>query len=145
MGAIKILLIDDDPGVVRALSTQLRRAGYEPLAALDAVQATMFARKELPALILLDLGLPGGDGLRVLENLSRSSATASIPVLILTGRSDPEKFARARALGVVDCFVKGPDLEPLMAKVRALTGAPDGAADAPAPAAGPAPTDGPPA
>jgi DNA-binding response OmpR family regulator len=125
MSAPKILLIDDDPGVVRALSSQLRREGYEPLAAMDAIQATMFARKESPAVILLDLGLPGGNGLRVLENLARSSATAGIPVLILTGRSDPRKFARARELGAVDCFVKGSDLEPLMAKVRALAGPSD--------------------
>lgn len=135
MAPTKILLIDDDPGVVRGLSARLRREGYEPLAALDAVQATMFARKESPVLILLDLGLPGGDGLRVLENLSRSAATAAIPVLILTGHSDPEKFARARALGAVDCFVKGPDLEPLLARVRALAGPPAGVA----PADGPTP------
>jgi DNA-binding response OmpR family regulator len=56
-------------------------------------------------------------------------------VLILTGHSDPEKFARARALGAVDCFVKGPDLEPLLARVRALAGPPVGVepADGPAP------------
>jgi DNA-binding response OmpR family regulator len=121
MAAPKILLVDDDPGVVRALSAQLRREGYETLAALDAVQASMFAHKESPALILLDLALPGGDGIRVLENLSRSAATAAIPVLILTGSGDPEKFARARELGAVDCFIKGVDLEPLLARIRAIT------------------------
>jgi len=81
----------------------------------------MFARKESPALILLDLALPGGDGIRVLENFSRSAATAAIPVLILTGSGDPEKFARARELGAVDCFIKGADHEPLLARIRAIT------------------------
>jgi len=120
MAPPKILLIDDDPAVVRGLSARLRREGYEPVAALDAVQATLFARKESPAVILLDLGLPGGNGLRVLENLSRSSATAAIPVVILTGQSDPEKLARARQLGAADCFVKSDDLEPLLERIRLL-------------------------
>lgn len=131
---VKILLIDDDPGVVRALSAQLRREGYDTLAALDAVQATMFARKESPAAIVLDLGLPGGDGLRVLENLARSAATAAIPVLVLSGRDDPRTFARAKALGAVDCFTKGVDAEPLLSRIRAIAGppVPPSAADVPA-------------
>ena len=122
MAGVKILLIDDDPGVVRALGAALRREGYETLTALDAVQATMFARREMPALILLDLGLPAGDGLRVLEVLSRQASTAAIPVVVLTGSSDPEKLTRARELGASDCFVKGPDLAALMARIRALAG-----------------------
>jgi DNA-binding response OmpR family regulator len=120
--AVKILLIDDDPGVVRGLSARLRREGYETLAAMDAVQAMIFARKEMPDLILLDLALPGGNGIRVLENLSRSSATAGIPVVILSGSSDSTKLALARELGAVDCFVKGADLDPLLSKIRELTG-----------------------
>jgi two-component system KDP operon response regulator KdpE len=144
MAATKILIIEDDPGVVRALSLKLKRAGYEPLTALDGVQATMFARTKSPALILLDLGLPGGDGLRVLENLSRSSSTASIPVLVLTGRNDPEKFKRARELGAVDCFLKGANPEPLLAKIRALTTAPADESDASAPASDAAGDNSPP-
>jgi DNA-binding response OmpR family regulator len=123
------------------LSAHLRREGYEIVVALDAVQATMLARKETPALILLDLGLPGGNGLRVLENLSRSSATAGIPVLVLTGSSDAVKLARARELGAADCFVKSADLTPLLDRVRKLAGPGQTPQDEAAPGAEPLRTD----
>jgi DNA-binding response OmpR family regulator len=72
----KILIVDDDPDTLLGLTLILRRkGGHEVVAASDAIQALMVAIREKPDLIVLDIGLPGGNGLQVLRNL-RAGAEA---------------------------------------------------------------------
>ena len=75
--------------------------------------------RERPDLILLDLGLPAGDGFLVLERLRKIEALAAIPVLIVTGRSDAETRKRVAALGVAPVLTKPVDTEALLAAIRA--------------------------
>src|SRR5438046_10271704 len=70
--------------------------------------------RERPALILLALGLPAGDGLLVLERLRKIETLAAIPVLVVTGRSDPETRKRVEALGLPPVLVKPVQTEALM-------------------------------
>jgi DNA-binding response OmpR family regulator len=65
----KILLIDDDEDVVHALNVRLRSKGYQVAVAGDAIAAVSTARKEKPDLIVLDIGLPGGDGFLVMQRI----------------------------------------------------------------------------
>ena len=85
----KILIVDDDPDLRRGLNLRLRANHYETAYATDGFSAIAMAQKERPDLIILDLGLPAGDGFVVLERLQQSAALSCIPVIILTAR-DPQ-------------------------------------------------------
>jgi DNA-binding response OmpR family regulator len=87
--------------------------------AADAASALTVVNREGPDLILLDLGLPAGDGFLVLERLRKIKALATIPVLVVTGRSDPETRKRVEAMGVAPVLVKPVQTEVLLAAVRA--------------------------
>ena len=85
----KIMIVDDDPDIRQALSLRLRANQFETLNVCDGYSAIAMAQKEHPHLIILDLGLPAGDGFVVLKNLQQYPALSTIPVIVLTAR-DPE-------------------------------------------------------
>jgi two-component system KDP operon response regulator KdpE len=85
----KILVVDDDPDLLRALRLRLKAQDYDISTASDGYSAIATAQKERPDLIILDLGLPVGDGFVVLERLQTSNPLSSIPVIVLTAR-DPQ-------------------------------------------------------
>src|ERR1700687_3915736 len=85
----KILIVDDDSNLRRALKIRLRANHYDTVQASDGYSAIAVAQKEQPNLIILDLGLPAGDGFVVLERLRDSDTLSSIPVIVLTAR-DPQ-------------------------------------------------------
>jgi len=115
-----VLVIDDDKTIVAALSATLRAAGCHVLAAYDAMQGFMLAQREVPAVILLDLQLPAGGGLQVLEKITASSKTQAIPVVIISGASDPRLEAETKAKGA-SFFVRKPvDQKALVALVEGL-------------------------
>ena len=84
----KVLVVEDDLDLVRGLNVRLRANGYNVVAATDGISAISMARKEEPDVILLDLGLPAGDGFTVMERLRLIIPIAHIPIIILTGK-DP--------------------------------------------------------
>ncbi|HEX8812528.1 MAG TPA: response regulator, partial [Terracidiphilus sp.] len=85
----KILIVDDDPDLRRALKIRLRANHYDTVQASDGYSAISVAQKEHPNLIILDLGLPAGDGYVVLKRLQDSDGLSDIPVIVLTAR-DPQ-------------------------------------------------------
>lgn len=117
MTARKILIVDDDPDTRQALSIRLRASGYEPVVAADAMSAVGIARRELPALVLLDLGLPGGDGFSVMARLKQLQPVASIPIIVLSARDAANHRARALADGAVEYFEKPADNDKLLAAI----------------------------
>lgn len=88
-GQGKILIVDDDPDLRIALKLRLRANDYDTINAVDGYSAITQAHKQKPDLIILDLGLPAGDGFVVLDRLHRNPELADIPVIVLTAR-DPE-------------------------------------------------------
>jgi DNA-binding response OmpR family regulator len=118
-GRQKILVIEDDPVARADLQARLAAQGYIVALAADAASALTVVNRERPDLILLDLGLPAGDGFLVLERLRKIKALAAIPVLVITGRSDPETRKRVEAMGVAPVLVKPVQTEVLLAAVRA--------------------------
>jgi DNA-binding response OmpR family regulator len=82
----KILVVDDDPQMRLALQVRLRANQYDTIFAEDGVGSIMEARTHSPDLILLDLGLPAGDGFSVLERLNAIDGLSSIPVIVMSGR-----------------------------------------------------------
>jgi two-component system KDP operon response regulator KdpE len=118
-GRQKVLVIEDDAVARADLQARLGAAGYLVVQAADAASAMTVVNREHPDLILLDLGLPAGDGYLVLERLRKIAAFAAIPVLVITGRSDAETRQRVAKLGVPPMLSKPVDTEALLAAVRA--------------------------
>jgi DNA-binding response OmpR family regulator len=114
----KILVIDDDPDLVRAMRLRLRANNYEVATASDGYSAIASAQKERPALIILDLGLPVGDGFVVLERLQNIDALSSVPVIVLSARDPQSNEERALKAGAAAFFQKPADNDELMNVIR---------------------------
>lgn len=118
----KILVIDDDADIRKLLKIRLGSEGYETAFAWDAVTALTIARKEEPDLIILDLGLPGGDGYVVMERLQTLAPFAMIPIVVLSAQPVDPNAERAKAAGA-HAFVEKPfEMETLLAAVRDALG-----------------------
>ena len=117
--AQRILLIEDDENIVKALMIRLKAKGYEVLVAYDAIMAMQKAMTCDPELILLDITMPGGDGLTLAERLKSSTKTEALPVIFLTASKQSDLRQRALGLGAVAFFEKPFDFEELLATVRA--------------------------
>ncbi len=120
MSNLKILIIDDDRALVALLSRQLRDAGYRVVAALDPVQGMMSAKRETPELVLLDVVMPAGGGMPLLEKLLLNKA----PVIVMTASSDPKLEAEAKSTGAAGFLKKPMDPSALRALVEELLGPP---------------------
>jgi CheY-like chemotaxis protein len=121
-----ILIIEDDLDLANLVALLLKRAGYEVLSAPDAVNAIPMAKRHRPDLVILDLGLPGGGGIKVLERLRALGETMITPVLILTGRSAGDARDEVLAAGAQGFLEKPVEAETLLASVSRLL---DGGAD----------------
>jgi DNA-binding response OmpR family regulator len=115
----KVLIIDDDEQFTLLVANHLRSAGYASLAAVDAMQGFMFAQREGPGLIILDINMPAGGGVSVLERLIKGVRTQMIPVIVVTARQDADIEAQVRAKGAVGFLRKPIDRERLIAAVAA--------------------------
>ncbi|MGA9527778.1 MAG: response regulator [Terriglobales bacterium] len=114
----KIMIVDDDPAIRQALNLRLRANNYEIVSASDGYSALALAQKERPDLILLDLGLPAGDGFAVLNNLQQFPTLSLIPVIVLTARDPQANESRSLKSGAVAFFQKPADNEELLSVVR---------------------------
>lgn len=114
----KIMIVDDDPALCQALNLRLRANSYETFSAYDGYSALALAQKEHPDVILLDLGLPAGDGFSVLQHLQQFPALATIPVIVLTARDPEGNEKRTLDLGAVAFFQKPADNGELLAVIR---------------------------
>jgi DNA-binding response OmpR family regulator len=123
---MKILIIDDDADMRRGLGTRLRAKGYDIAFASDAVLAGTIAIKEKPDLVLLDLGLPGGDGLIVLQRLQRMASMCGIPIIIVSARDSVKNEQQCLAAGAFGYFQKPVDIDRLMAAINGALGAGEG-------------------
>jgi two-component system KDP operon response regulator KdpE len=114
----KILVVDDDPDLVRAMRLRLRANNYEVTTASDGYGAIASAQKDRPALIILDLGLPVGDGFVVLDRLQRSDTLCGVPVIVLSARDPQANEERALKAGASAFFQKPADNDELMNAIR---------------------------
>jgi DNA-binding response OmpR family regulator len=112
------MIVEDNPDLSYALGLHLRSNHYETVSAGDAYSAMALAKRELPDLILLDLGLPGRDGLAVIRTLQEYPSLTSIPVIILSAR-DPQGHEKEILESRAVAFFKKPaNTEELLACVR---------------------------
>jgi two-component system phosphate regulon response regulator PhoB len=102
----KLLVVDDEPGAGEILEQRLRDAGFTTIMAADGVRALELAREQKPELILLDIVMPELDGFEVCRLLRRDEATASIPVIFLTARTEEMDRIVGLELGAEDYITK---------------------------------------
>ena len=113
-----ILVVDDDPGVLENLRTLLQRQGYDVLATSSPDQAIELAARRPPELVLLDVLMPGIDGLELARILREQTGLAATPVIFLSALHDAESTARGFANGGVDYLTKPFRRDELLARVR---------------------------
>lgn len=106
----RVLVVDDDPDMTRLIAGALKSAGAVPIAAYDALQGMTVAQRELPSLIIVDLHMPAGGGLKLLEKLRNSVKTAEIPVLVITADTADDLPRQAQDLGARGFLRKPVDL-----------------------------------
>jgi DNA-binding response OmpR family regulator len=118
----RILIVEDDPKIVAALTVRLKAAGYEVFIARDAVMAMAVAVQHEPDLVLLDISMPGGNGFMVAERLQNSTVLADVPIIFLTASKLPEWRKKAREIGAAGFFEKPYDAAELLDAIRKALG-----------------------
>ena len=102
----KILLVEDDRFLIKAVYTKLTQKGFEVILANDGDEAISKAKAEKPEIVLLDMVLPKKSGFEVLRELKGNPETASIPVFILSNLAQDQDIQEGKALGAEDYIVK---------------------------------------
>jgi len=115
----KILLVEDNEMNRDMLSRRLARRGYEVVIAVDGEQGVAMARSEMPALILMDMSLPGLDGWEATRQIKAAPETRAIPVIALTAHAMSGDREKAVAAGCDDFDTKPVDLARLLEKIEA--------------------------
>lgn len=119
VGKTRILIIDDDVGFRDLLRIHLSAAGYQVQVAEDGVTGGRALLEKAPDLIVSDLNMPFLDGFELLSLLRSDAQTASIPVILLSGRSDGDTMAKAVELGAADFLTKPVTRDQLLESVEA--------------------------
>jgi two-component system, OmpR family, KDP operon response regulator KdpE len=115
---IKVLVVDDEPQILRALRINLRARGYDVKVAADGAEALRLAATQQPELVVLDLGLPDLDGLDVIHGLRGWTA---VPIIVLSGRAGSSDKVAALDAGADDYVTKPFGVDELLARIRAVT------------------------
>lgn len=124
MSKKKILCVEDDLDQLLGLTGILRLGGYDVYSATEGVAAIAQAKKHQPDVILLDIGLPAGDGFWFLDTLRSSTGPETdIPVIVLTARADPETRERAYEAGASGFGQKPIDPDDLLGSIESLLSA----------------------
>lgn len=121
-----ILIIEDDPRTVLALAVRLKGQGYSTWTASDSIKGMQLAMRTRPDLIILDIGLPGGNGLDLAETLRRKLQTARIPIIFLTASKEPALRQKVMDLGAAGLLEKPYEPDELFLMVQMAFDRPGG-------------------
>jgi DNA-binding response OmpR family regulator len=111
----KVLLVDDEPGILRILTIQLKHSDLETISTTSGAEAVELARTKNPDAVLLDVLMPGMSGLEVLQRIREFS---KVPVIIFT--ANPKIIEIANQMGVSDCVAKPYDPDRLVEKIQSV-------------------------
>jgi len=118
--AREVLVVEDEPDIRRLVVLHLERDGFRCRTAASGSEALRAVKAAIPDLIILDLMLPGVDGLEVCRQLRRDTSTASIPIIMLTAKTDEVDRVVGLEMGADDYVVKPFSPKELVARVRAV-------------------------
>ena len=122
MDRFKILIVEDDPRISKALGIRLRAAGYDIVAAADGAGGVAALTQHKPDLILLDISMPAGGGFFVAENLMKRPALASTPIIFVTATKAPGVRERAEEFGPAAYIEKPFDSDDLLQTISTVLG-----------------------
>ena len=106
MSKTKILVVDDEPNNQRILTYTLNKAGYESTAIGDGDNTLNWLQANTPDLAILDVSMPGMDGITLLQHIRAMPKFSSLPVVILTGSGDDDERVRAESFGIQGFLTK---------------------------------------
>ena len=113
----RVLIVDDNPDIRDVLGTYAAKEGFEPITAKDGFEALDLFRKTSPAVILLDVMMPGMDGYRVCERIRSES---DVPIILITAKGEDYERVMGLDIGADDYIVKPFNANEVMARVRAV-------------------------
>ena len=116
----KILLVEDEANIRQLVRYNLEKEGFQIIEAVDGLQGVKLAKTEKPDLVLLDLMLPEMDGLEVCRNIKGNTATSSLPIIMLTAKSEEIDKVIGLELGADDYMTKPFSPRELVARVKAV-------------------------
>jgi adenylate cyclase len=116
----RVLVVDDNPANLEILETRLARQGYEIVTAKDGDEALVTARAQTPDLILLDVMMPGLDGIQVCRQLKADSSLPFMPIILVTAKADPDDIVAGLDAGGDEYITKPVDHAALVARVRSI-------------------------
>ena len=123
----RIVIADDDPAIVTLVSSSLQADRYEVFAGSNGAEALSHIRRHRPHAAILDIRMPGTDGVAALEEIKADPALSAIPVMMLTGERNPEIVMQALSCGAADYMVKPFHPDTLVERVeRMIRNAPAG-------------------
>jgi DNA-binding response OmpR family regulator len=117
----RVFVVDDDPAMIEAVAAVLSLDGFDVDGATDGASALRTVLQDPPALLILDVGMPGLSGWELCEIVRRQPTTRDLPILFLTGRGELRDRITAMQVGGTDHLTKPFRAEELRARVRALT------------------------
>ncbi|MGL5149252.1 MAG: winged helix-turn-helix domain-containing protein [Clostridium sp.] len=120
MNSEKVLIVDDEEHIVELLKFNIENVGYEVITANNGIDAVKIAKEEKPGLILLDVMLPGMDGLDVCKEIRRNSETRNSLVIMLTAKGEEVDKILGLELGADDYITKPFSIRELLARVKAV-------------------------
>ena len=113
-------MIEDEPDIVEVISYNLKREGYQVLSSLHGEQGLKLVRNQSPALVILDLMLPGIDGLSICQQLKSDPITSDIPVIMVSAKGEESDVVIGLGLGADDYLTKPFSPRELLARVKAV-------------------------
>ncbi len=116
----KILIADDDSEMLETLSSMLEAEGYSVIKAENGEEAVEFSRKELPALVMLDIHMPKMNGLAACKEIKSSAATKAIPVVMLTVEGSINEIQQAISYGAKTYITKPSSREEILKVVKSI-------------------------
>ncbi|HTR00946.1 MAG TPA: response regulator [Candidatus Acidoferrum sp.] len=120
MSKRKIIIIEDEPDILEVLSYNLRREGYEILTANDGTQGLALVKREKPDLVLLDLMLPGMDGIELCTSIKKNPDTQNTLLIMVTAKGEESDIVLGLGVGADDYISKPFSPKELVARVKAV-------------------------
>jgi DNA-binding response OmpR family regulator len=118
----RILAVDDEPHILKLVSFSLKSKGFDVIEATDGLSAVEIAEKELPDLILMDVMMPACDGYEACRRIRANAATAHIPIVMLTAKTQVTEQKAGMDAGALDYICKPFTPKDLVAQVNQLLG-----------------------